>query len=281
MNQKVNSNLLKKNKFYNWLQFNDFKTNEEISFYLYKNSVISSFLRKIFFKSKLYLIQSKLYQTNNRLHIHISYFHAKTRPYSQFFNSPNHSEEDERSLLIKKVIKTLDNYTKNKVDFYIILKNVQKYLIKLRYLFAFTQLKKQSYFIIRKYENRYSFAKSFALILFLVLAVSNSAQLFANYISSVFKLKNYKREHFKIFKLIKILTKRLLTSKFSIYKGLKVIISGRINGFARAKTRMFQHGRVPLNTFNVIIHYAFKTAFTKNGTIGIKVWFYERKKRIY
>ena len=118
-----------------------------------------------------------------------------------------------------------------------------------------------------------------SLKLFLIiLKKPNTATLLSEYISSLFKFKIYKKEHLKIFKLFKLIIKVLLTLNFSIYNGLKLSIKGRINGFARAKTRTFQSGIMPLNTFNARIYYAKNTAFTKNGTIGIKVWMYEQNK---
>merc|ERR1711982_236876 len=77
MSSKINSNLLKKNNYCNWNQFNDFKTKEEISFYFYKNSVIYKILKKLFTNFKLYVLKIKLFQTNNLLHILISYFYMK------------------------------------------------------------------------------------------------------------------------------------------------------------------------------------------------------------
>ena len=113
-------------------------------------------------------------------------------------------------------------------------------------------------------------------MLFIIMTTSDSAKLLTHYLSTIFKYKTLKKEHLKLFKIFKSLVKTFLISKFTIYTGLKIILSGRINGFSRARTRMFQQGNMPLNTFNVKIHYAYKTAYTLNGTIGIKVWLYEK-----
>jgi small subunit ribosomal protein S3 len=55
-------------------------------------------------------------------------------------------------------------------------------------------------------------------------------------------------------------------------KGIKIHLSGRLNGVDRARTVKFNWGSLPLNTLKTRIEYAKKTAFTKYGAIGIKVW---------
>ncbi len=55
-------------------------------------------------------------------------------------------------------------------------------------------------------------------------------------------------------------------------EGIKVTISGRINGADMARTEMYKEGRTPLHTFRADIDYALSEAQTTYGTIGIKVW---------
>lgn len=54
--------------------------------------------------------------------------------------------------------------------------------------------------------------------------------------------------------------------------GIKVQISGRLNGAEIARTEMFKEGRTPLQTLRADIDYALAEAHTKVGVIGIKVW---------
>ena len=53
---------------------------------------------------------------------------------------------------------------------------------------------------------------------------------------------------------------------------VRIVVSGRLNGAEIARTEMASFGKVPLHTIKQPIHYAFRTAFTTYGTIGIKVW---------
>lgn len=55
-------------------------------------------------------------------------------------------------------------------------------------------------------------------------------------------------------------------------KGIKVQVSGRLNGAEIARTEWVREGRVPLQTLRADIDYATKKAFTIYGILGIKVW---------
>ena len=57
--------------------------------------------------------------------------------------------------------------------------------------------------------------------------------------------------------------------------GVKVVVSGRLNGAEIARTEMLAHGKVPLHTLRADIDYSRGAAFTTYGTIGIKVWIYK------
>ena len=55
-------------------------------------------------------------------------------------------------------------------------------------------------------------------------------------------------------------------------EGIKVRISGRLNGAEMARSEEYKEGRTPLHTFRVDIDYAISEALTVYGKIGIKVW---------
>jgi len=55
-------------------------------------------------------------------------------------------------------------------------------------------------------------------------------------------------------------------------EGIKVLISGRLNGAEIARNELFKDGRIPLHTFRADIDYALTEAHTTYGRIGIKVW---------
>ena len=55
-------------------------------------------------------------------------------------------------------------------------------------------------------------------------------------------------------------------------EGIKVQITGRLNGAEMARKEMYKEGRTPLHTFRADIDYCQAEALTKVGLLGIKVW---------
>jgi small subunit ribosomal protein S3 len=59
--------------------------------------------------------------------------------------------------------------------------------------------------------------------------------------------------------------------------GIKVMVSGRLNGAEMARTQQFKEGRIPLHTFRADIDYALSEALTVYGKIGVKVWIFKEE----
>ncbi len=57
--------------------------------------------------------------------------------------------------------------------------------------------------------------------------------------------------------------------------GIKVHVSGRLNGAEIARSEWYREGRVPLHTLRADIDYGFCEANTPSGVIGIKVWIFK------
>ena len=55
-------------------------------------------------------------------------------------------------------------------------------------------------------------------------------------------------------------------------EGIKVQISGRLNGAEMARSESYKEGRIPLSTFRADIDYALEESNTTYGKIGVKVW---------
>lgn len=55
-------------------------------------------------------------------------------------------------------------------------------------------------------------------------------------------------------------------------EGIKVQISGRLNGAEMARSESFKEGRIPLSTFRADIDYHISEAHTTYGRLGVKVW---------
>jgi small subunit ribosomal protein S3 len=57
--------------------------------------------------------------------------------------------------------------------------------------------------------------------------------------------------------------------------GVKVRVSGRLNGSEIARTEWYREGRIPLHTFRADIDYGIAEARTTYGVIGVKVWIFK------
>lgn len=57
--------------------------------------------------------------------------------------------------------------------------------------------------------------------------------------------------------------------------GIKIKVSGRLNGAEIARTELFKDGNIPLQTLRANVIFAKRDAATTYGTIGVKVWVYK------
>ena len=57
-------------------------------------------------------------------------------------------------------------------------------------------------------------------------------------------------------------------------QGVRIMVSGRLNGADMARAEQYLEGRVPLHTLRAMIDYGFLEADTTYGKIGVKVWLY-------
>src|SRR5437899_1462338 len=58
-------------------------------------------------------------------------------------------------------------------------------------------------------------------------------------------------------------------------KGIKVRVSGRLNGAEIARSEWYLQGRLPLHTLRADVDYGFAQAYTTYGVIGVKCWIYK------
>ena len=73
--------------------------------------------------------------------------------------------------------------------------------------------------------------------------------------------------------------KRAVTNTMRLgASGIKVKISGRLNGAEIARSEWYQEGRVPLHTLKANIDYGVSEAKTTYGIIGVKVWIFQEEE---
>ncbi len=58
--------------------------------------------------------------------------------------------------------------------------------------------------------------------------------------------------------------------------GIKIMVSGRLNGSEIARREWAREGRVPLHTFSADVDYGTAEAYTTAGIIGVKVWIFKK-----
>jgi len=60
--------------------------------------------------------------------------------------------------------------------------------------------------------------------------------------------------------------------------GIKVRVSGRLNGAEIARSEWYLHGQLPLQTLRADVDFGFHEAHTTYGQIGVKVWMYKGER---
>lgn len=96
--------------------------------------------------------------------------------------------------------------------------------------------------------------------------VDLNASLLADYIVELLEERTPFRRAIK---------KALERAKAEKVKGIKIQVSGRLNGAEMARTEWIREGRVPLQTISAYIDYSSKEAKTIYGLLGIKIWLFK------
>ncbi|EAW38769.1 30S ribosomal protein S3 [Lyngbya sp. PCC 8106] len=99
-----------------------------------------------------------------------------------------------------------------------------------------------------------------------VARVDADARLIAEYIAQQLE----KRVSFR-----RVVRQAITRAQKAGVEGIKVQVSGRLNGAEIARTEWTREGRVPLHTLRADIDYAYCTALTIYGILGIKVWVFK------
>jgi len=73
----------------------------------------------------------------------------------------------------------------------------------------------------------------------------------------------------------KIVRQAILRAQKAEVQGIKIQVGGRLNGAEIARTEWTREGRVPLHTLRADIDYAYRTAKTVYGILGVKIWIFK------
>lgn len=264
MGQKVNQSVFRlglNNSEWNY-KFIE-KNPEESSLLLYKNVKIINYINNVFKAYNIILHSCKIEYTETSVNVIICFFdlNVKIEKKNDITSKKNLS-----SYIITKILPiSLNLYIKNK-KINIKLKNlnnsflnkVQKKMINKLYFKKFKRILKN-----RLYRDLIK-------VMFISVYEKNSSKLLADIISVY--INKHKKKHYYIMSILKNYFNLIIFSKFSKIKGLKIKVSGRLNGAPRANTKIIQIGSIPLQSFESSVSYHNSTSYTSNGSFGVKVW---------
>jgi len=307
MGQKINPYIFRLG-FKNNLWNSDYIYNnyEELSLFIYQDIEIKNFICKFFKRNKIFLHFCKIFRSHSELFIFISFKVSKKSV--NLLNQINTIQKiylnilenkylkkkklikrlwtilllkkkinsTENSYLynvdfIEQLIESISTYTKKKLNVNIILQQLNNKNLFIRFKNKKVFLKK-IIMQLRKYSKSLFFKDSLN-ILSIVITKKNSAKLISEFLA--FQFSVMKKHNFFLNFLTQALF-LLIKSKLSFIKGLKILIKGRLNGKLRAKSKLIEIGKIPLQTINSQINYSTSTSYSLYGTFGFKVWICEK-----
>ena len=178
------------------------------------------------------------------------------------------------NLFVAKILKGLTIFTNKKHNIFLNLKQINKEMAVFQTVSQKNKYKlKENIAKLRKFQQNEFFKKGFNILNNFAINAHSSlflAEFIADY------LKKLKRPNFFL-RFLKIALKTLLDKKFSKIERIQIKIKGRFNGAPRSSHKFINVGRnIPVLTLNSKIDYGESTAYTSNGTFGIKVWTYSK-----
>lgn len=175
----------------------------------------------------------------------------------------NKTEKIKLNNLAKKILESLNVFTKNKYNITLTMQEIN--------FVNLSPKTEQALMSVRKFEKTPFFTEGNSLLTPIVTQ-KNAAKLLSDFIASQLKTKR----HNFFFNFLKENLNFIVAQKFSRIEGIKIIIKGRLNNAARSQQRIINVGKISLITIRSEIDYSESTAFTSNGTIGVKVWISEK-----
>ena len=209
-----------------------------------------------------YLVSKKTQRLNN-----LNSF----KSYIDSTNSKTLSQQN-KNLFVSNILKSLTLFTNKKHNIFLNLKQINKETNLLQTISKENKQKIRKDLIkLRKYQRNEFFRKGFNL-LYSFIQNHQDPTFLAEF--TTFYLKKLKRPNFFL-RFLKLALKTLINGKNSQLQRIQIKIKGRFNGAPRASHKFINVGKnIPVLRLNSIINYGESTAYTSNGTFGVKVWTY-------
>lgn len=225
-------------------------------------------------KKKKFLIAYKIIKTEkNSLKIKRLNFLKNYKKYL-FIKNYKDAKTIETNKFLSKFFESIHLFINKKINIFLTIQQLNKNLKQNIDIDKLKLLKKKLINFKRYDQNK--FFKDGVNVIFVCATQKNSANLLAQFIA--IQLAKIKRHNFFL-KFIKATLLLFNKNNLSNIQGIKIKIKGRFNGAPRAKHKIITIGNgVPNLTINSKIDYSEETAYTSNGTFGVKVWIHEKFK---
>lgn len=220
--------------------------------------------KSLIFKKNVSKIKNKKIAKITRIKV-LNYFkkHLNLKKFKQI-------KDTESNNFLTKLFKSLINFFNNKpTKINLIIKPLNNKL--------FYTLKKKKQNILKnkliklKKFQRNDFFKEGLNIVMSSISNKNSAYLLSDFIANT--LKKLKSSKFFLNFILSALRIFIFNKHFlPQIKGIQIQIKGRISKAPRARSKVIKIGNLPIITLNSNIDYSETTAFTANGTLGVKTW---------
>lgn len=230
------------------------KTKNESHINIFRSLEIKNYIEQRLKKEGFQLHSHKLNFSSSILTIFLSLYQKDKK--RCFLKKNLELEQISKTRFLKNILKNLNRFTHNKFHITLTIqvinvgkkrKNAEKTLLPF---------------------NRFKLPDVKRLYLPLVTQ-KNSAELLGTFITK--QLEATKQHNF-FFSFLKESLTLLLKQNCSRVKGLKILIKGRLNNAPRSRSFVIKINKIPILTENILINYSESTAFTSNGTVGVKVW---------
>jgi len=287
MGQKIKPTLFQLEKANDWIFKYSEKKRNEYSAYSKLCLEVKTFLFKFFKSHNLEVIDCRVFCSNETMQIFVSYNRnfkslsskiniKKTKKFYRLktlelyqqrkLRRTNNSKNSTTNAFMEALFESITHFTKKRFKIFLV---VEKLKSKNNQIFKNERLKKKAAASLRRYSSNNAFREGIQTM-FTCTSQKEFSTFLANFIAS--QLKNFEKHNF-FFKFIANAITVFKNSAALRFKGIKIKISGRLNGRPRARHREILVGDSISNfNFNSKVSYAESTAFTKNGTLGIKVW---------
>lgn len=179
--------------------------------------------------------------------------------------------ENQKNRFIEQLIEGLNLFTNKKYHLYL---NLQHLNSGLTISLAEKEQGnwKKKLLLLKRYSKFGGFKETLNILL-IGIKIKNSAQLISTFVAK--QLSQLKRQSY-FFIFFKRALNLFIYLPQSNINGIKIVIKGRFNGAPRARKRILTVGKIPIQNIAANIDYHESTAFSSNGTFGVKVWICEK-----